>query len=136
MKQRMVGGVFRYGMAALVGVALSGAASAEIYRWKDAKGQVHYGDQPPAGAERVSPHGTSIRGADKPEVPPLPDTKLSDDTVVPDCDSARDQLAEFQTAGDIIETDSLGDQRTLDADQRARLIQRQEAIVARACGAA
>ena len=32
------------------GVLFSAAASAEVYRWVDAQGQVHYGDQPPADA--------------------------------------------------------------------------------------
>jgi hypothetical protein len=37
----------------LCAVALS-AGSAEIWRWKDANGVVHYSDQPRPGAERIS----------------------------------------------------------------------------------
>ena len=36
--------------AALLALALAGAAQAQIYRWTDEKGRVHYGEQPPAGA--------------------------------------------------------------------------------------
>ncbi len=32
---------------------LPGLAGAEIYRWTDAKGQVHYSEQPAVGAEKV-----------------------------------------------------------------------------------
>lgn len=33
---------------------LIGVAHADIYRWKDAQGHVHYGDQPPAsGAQKI-----------------------------------------------------------------------------------
>jgi hypothetical protein len=33
---------------------LVGVAHADIYRWKDAQGRVHYGDQPPAtGAQKI-----------------------------------------------------------------------------------
>ncbi|MET1077893.1 MAG: DUF4124 domain-containing protein [Pseudomonas sp.] len=34
-------------------VLLPGLASAEIYRWTDAQGQVHFGERPVAGGERV-----------------------------------------------------------------------------------
>ena len=37
-----------------LGLLLAGVAHADIYRWKDAQGHVHYGDQPPAsGAEKI-----------------------------------------------------------------------------------
>lgn len=41
----------------LVLASLSGLASAEIYRWTDANGQVHFGERPPADvqAESVKP---------------------------------------------------------------------------------
>jgi len=32
----------------------SGAQAGELYRWLDAKGKVHYGDVPPAGATQVT----------------------------------------------------------------------------------
>lgn len=38
--------------AALLGIALAlclGSAQAQVYKWRDAKGVVHYGDQPPRG---------------------------------------------------------------------------------------
>lgn len=43
--------------AMLAALALNGAASGGAYRWVDAQGGVHYGDQPPSGAvtESVQP---------------------------------------------------------------------------------
>lgn len=32
---------------------LPGLAAAEIYRWTDAQGRVHFGERPPAGAEQI-----------------------------------------------------------------------------------
>lgn len=38
---------------------LPGAAAAEIYKWKDAQGRVHYGDRPRQGAQEVRPRQSS-----------------------------------------------------------------------------
>lgn len=40
--------MFARHLGLLAGVLFSAAASAEVYRWVDAQGQLHYGDQPPA----------------------------------------------------------------------------------------
>ena len=40
--------------AAVLLIALTGAASAEIYSWKDSNGRVHYSDQPPSNVEAKS----------------------------------------------------------------------------------
>lgn len=37
----------------LCALLLPGLAVAEIYRWVDAQGRVHFGQQPPAGAEQI-----------------------------------------------------------------------------------
>ncbi len=37
----------------LVSLGVATAASAEVYRWTDANGRVHYGERPPVGAERI-----------------------------------------------------------------------------------
>jgi glutaredoxin len=41
---------------ALLATLFAGSAAAELYRWVDAEGKVHYTDQPPAGATRVEAH--------------------------------------------------------------------------------
>jgi glutaredoxin len=61
-KERRHGGAWRTA-AALIGLALlvvagAAAAQSQIYKWKDAKGQVHYGDTPPPqGAQTLQVAG-------------------------------------------------------------------------------
>ncbi|WP_390889750.1 DUF4124 domain-containing protein, partial [Leclercia adecarboxylata] len=38
----------------LTAVLVPMLASAQIYRWTDAEGRVHFGQRPPAGAEQVN----------------------------------------------------------------------------------
>ena len=42
--------------AIYLGISLAAWSAPDIYKWTDEKGQIHYGDQPPAGvaAERVT----------------------------------------------------------------------------------
>lgn len=125
--------------------ALSAAtqATAGVYRWTDAKGQLHFGDRPPPGvqAERLRPGSrlgeippASSKRRDAPqqqaaaeEQPPLRDRDI------PSCEQARNTLTGYQSASRIIETDLLGEERELSEAQRTRLIARQERIVERAC---
>lgn len=44
----------RLSVCALLLLALGALARAEVYRWQDPAGRVHYGDRPVAGAERVA----------------------------------------------------------------------------------
>jgi hypothetical protein len=53
----------------LLGCALS-AGAAEIWRWKDAEGVVHYSDSPVPGAERVAVAQSSRPGTISPARPP------------------------------------------------------------------
>ncbi len=56
--------------ATLLSLVVPATAGAEVYRWTDAEGRVHYGDRAPAGAaERV----------DLPSAPPVqPDPELAE----------------------------------------------------------
>jgi hypothetical protein len=40
-------------MFAIALAALAAVAAAEVHRWTDAEGRVHYGDRPPAGSQSV-----------------------------------------------------------------------------------
>ncbi len=40
-------------LSALLALAIAAPASAEIYRWVDSSGRVHFGDQPPRDVNRV-----------------------------------------------------------------------------------
>lgn len=45
-----MGSLIRLLFCALLWAALAAPATAEVYRWEDAQGNVHFGDRPPAGA--------------------------------------------------------------------------------------
>lgn len=120
------------------------AGDAGIYRWTDAQGVMHFGDQPPPGvqAERIQP---GSRLGETPAAKPDRDEKQAAqakaeaspplrDTDIPPCAEARETLTSYTSASRIIETDLLGEERELSDEQRARLIARQERIVERACG--
>jgi glutaredoxin len=44
---------------ALLATLVCGSATAQLYRWVDAEGKVHYTDQPPANARSVATHKTT-----------------------------------------------------------------------------
>lgn len=44
----------------------SGVVSAEVYRWHDADGKLHYGDRPPADAEQMNIRSAPNSTAQKP----------------------------------------------------------------------
>ncbi len=52
-------------------MAWSAMASAVVYKWLDAKGEVQYGDQPPAG---VHAEVVELPGNHAPQPPPVPAT--------------------------------------------------------------
>lgn len=104
-----------------------------IYRWVDAQGRVHFGD--PASAPRHAQPVPVIPGASIGQAPGQP---VSGPRPVPmaaslACEQARAQYATYLSAADIIETDSLGVERTLDDAAREQLIAGAEMGVARAC---
>lgn len=118
-------------------------ADAGIYRWTDSQGVLHFGDRPPPGvqAERIQP---GSRLGETPAAKPDRNSKQEAqataegspplrDTDIPPCAEARETLTSYTSASRIIETDLLGEERELSEEQRARLIARQERIVARAC---
>jgi len=52
----------------LVALFASGLCQAEIFSWKDARGQTHFGDRPPAGSE-AKPLELEINTIHRPELP-------------------------------------------------------------------
>lgn len=105
----------------LAGLALS--ASAQVYKWKDAKGVTHYGDAPPA---RVK--ATAVRTAPAPKAPAAP-TGTPAAAAAPggagaqsaQCTTARKNLGLLQGSAPV-GVDANGDgkpEATMDATQRA-----------------
>lgn len=113
------------------------SADAAIYRWVDAQGRVHYGDATtaPRSAEAVPQrYGTDVpsRAASAVDPTELPVTELP--PTEQSCEQAQAQYDTYRGADQIVETDSLGVERTMDGAQREQLLARAEMRVSRACG--
>ncbi|CAN0227825.1 unnamed protein product [Chrysoparadoxa australica] len=132
-------------MLAGAGLALfTGLASAEIYRWVDDQGRVHYGDRPaagrpaeklqstPAGPARTADRDTSGNEAGR--------TDEADDRAEraaevrqQECEKARTRLQAYRDAARLTTTGPEGETRELDADERVDVIVRAEEQVAELC---
>ncbi len=99
------------------------SAESRIYRWTDAAGNAHFSDAPP----------THARAVKLPAARPTP-TAAAPAVDAAACASKREQLARFQQADRITETNALGETRSYSDDERRRLIATTEADVRAICG--
>ncbi|MDR3419415.1 MAG: DUF4124 domain-containing protein [Nevskia sp.] len=122
----MRGTVVKAGLAA-AGLLLAAAVTAQpnMYRWVDKDGHVHYGDQPGvANAQRLEtsqqpnaqgaqaqPGGGGSSGATQTASGPAAD-----------CKSKTEQLANYQNAASITETDAIGNKHEYSAEERQKLV--------------
>ena len=139
--------------ALLAGAVTPSTAAAQVYRWVDERGVVHYGERPPSG--------TAVRPVDGPTPAPAAAPKAKADDSQPErgfqkrriererqeererkeaanakaqCERERLQLARLResrrvTAG----VNEKGERRYLDDGERAEAMRRQEAVVAQRC---
>ncbi|MES2488845.1 MAG: DUF4124 domain-containing protein [Pseudomonadota bacterium] len=116
-------------MASLASVSM---AQAGVYKWKDANGRVHYGDQAPSGAEKVK------TGPDNSEAAPVEgngsDAEKQQQKKIEECSRKRDQLTTYKKASRIVETDSLGNKKEFNDEERQKLIDRTQKDIADGCG--
>ena len=116
-------------LAAMVVANVSAAGDAKTYRWVDAKGRVHYSDVPAPDAERVQIRpGNGVVGVPKEEA-----STASRAQSQQNCDRQKEQLATYQAATTITETDGLGNQKTYSAAEREQLLARLRDQTALAC---
>lgn len=115
-------------IALLLAAALPAVAAGKTYRWVDAQGKVHYGDQPPPRATEVdlTRPGLSVGAAD---VAPPKAGSLG----VEECGRRREQLASYRAASTITETDGLGNQHEYSEADRQKLIARSEQAIRDGC---
>lgn len=108
-----------------------------LYRWVDAKGQVHFSDVPASPNARVispgrpQPGGAAPRYSNAPAAPQSGGAPGS----AADCAKLRSKLAAYRGAGKITETDALGHVRTFTDAEKKQLIAFTEARIGKACGA-
>ena len=106
---------------AAVAACVAPLAFAEVYRWVDANGQVHYGDRPPASstqAVKFKP-GTTAETARR-ELDAREAARLQ--ARVSACEAAKSQLQTYNRAVKLVLQDPDGSQRELDAGEREDLI--------------
>lgn len=117
--------------AGVMGVCMAMSAHAAVYKWTDANGRVHYGDQPASGAVEVN--AGSINGSAAPDTADAP-ADNAQQKKAEECSRRRDQLANYKRATRIVETDALGNQKEFNDDERKKLLERTEKQVADSCG--
>ncbi len=109
-------------------------AQAAVYKWKDADGRVHYGDQAKAGAEKVNAGPSNAEAAPAEDADADSDAAKQKKKRAEECNLKRDQLANYTKATRIVETDSLGNQKEFNEDERKKLIERTQKQVSDSCG--
>jgi hypothetical protein len=91
------------------------AMAADVYKWTDAQGHVHYGDQPTATAQKVITDTNTDAG-------PKEDPAVHAHRVE-ECGRKRDQLGTYQGAARIVEKDALGNEKEYSDVDRKKLIE-------------
>jgi len=133
--------IVRLLICALAMASLAAPAMADVYRWVDANGKVHYSDTPPPeGAERLS------MGRDKSRVPP-PSGKQGDKKGTPQspeqaqaalqktqCEYWQARLNAYQSDNRIVVTDDDGSRHELTADEKAKEIKQAKSYLDTNCG--
>lgn len=105
------------------------AQAADVYKWKDAQGHVHYGDQPKNGSEKVNVSPVNSEA----EVKASADAAAQRAQKAQDCGRKRDQLSSYQSALRIVEKDALGNEREYSEAERQKLIALKQKQIAEQC---
>lgn len=106
-------------------------AQAAVYKWKDANGRVHYGDQPASGAVEVN--AGVLNGSVAPDSSEA-SAENTQQKKAEECSRKRDQLANYKKASKIVETDSLGNQKEFNDEERKKLLEKTQKQLTDSCG--
>ncbi len=119
-------------------------ASAAAYRWVDEQGKVHYGDQPPPGADRIKgPPPPAESGANnldsRSTAEATPQPSRSGSMSAPEaCQEYRSRLARYNSTPHLAVRGDDGEPRMMSAAERQNLINttssRADEICAEAAG--
>jgi hypothetical protein len=121
----------------------AGMASAEMYRWVDADGKVHYSDRAVSGAQSVEVKTPGTEPAapagdtDTPASAPTDSAEPGDEAAqvkAKQCELARQRLQTYESSDSIVRTDESGKQVTLSAEERVDTILRARKDVRAFCG--
>ncbi len=121
-------------VALMLGAAATAIAGG-VYRWVDANGKVHYGDQPPAGAQAQQMKVKQAKPAPtapEAEAPPEP----KDPVRHQQCELAKAILAKYEAAPHLLMRRPDGKVHQLTPDEQAKTIAEAKARVATDCNPA
>lgn len=121
----------------------SAVASAEIYRWVDENGQVHYSDRPNPVAKSVSLDEPSEapakyvvpvdENADGSSADAKKLSQRSAEVRQEQCEKAKTRLASYKDAGSVVRRDEFGEETEVSAEDRVELIVKTEAQIEKLC---
>lgn len=112
------------------------ASAADIYKWTDAQGRVHYGNQPQTDtASKVEVNAPASQVERQQERNQELATNEKTKKQFEDCKRSKEQLLTYQNAASIVQKDALGGEKELDATQRAKLVQVTQQRIKDSCGA-
>jgi hypothetical protein len=116
-------------MALLPAAAWAAESGKTTYRWTDDKGRTHYSDvqAPKSEVVDVKPGSGVVKA-----VANTGDTAAK----LQDCQRRKDQLATYNSADKVSETDALGNTRTYTAEEKIKLVARTQLQMEQACTAA
>jgi hypothetical protein len=120
-------------IAAALLLCASAAADSTLYRWVDKNGNVHYGDDPAANAQRVNPNQLDGIGSSGGSVGAEEAQAAKQQA---ECKKKSDDLARYQNAISITETDALGNSREYSAEQKDQLVANTQKYIDQHCSAA
>jgi hypothetical protein len=126
---------------------ISAAAAAEMYRWVDSAGEVHYSDRPTQGSREVNvtvpgdappaPRPAAEEGSEQAEAgkPADAEAPADDNAQVRSqlCEQAKQRLASYQEADGLYEEDTAGGKRQLSVDERVETIVKAKRSVKELC---
>lgn len=124
----------------LVCLLTAGLSQAEVYRWVDAQGVVHYSDNTNvSGAAPVDLKNPDTSNRTAPSQPLQDNTPADDSAQISavrnqQCAKAKEQLSKYKNAQKIVATDADGKQRELTADEQVTEIVRTQNRVKSLCG--
>lgn len=123
------------GLVFVLAWLLCSQALSAAYKWVDEQGKVHYGDRPPAGAQRIKapPPPAKRDTTEKPDhntVEPELDETSSNAQV---CKTLNERVARMRKTSQLAVRDENGKLRELSVEERKNLINQTQQRAERAC---
>lgn len=117
------------------------SANAQVYRWVDDQGRVHYSDTPPPSEQAEAldiesgeraPAADDAADDEENETKEAP-TPAAQTLADKRCELAKITLVSYRSADSLLKTDEEGNEQTLSDEEKAAAIKQAEANVAARC---